>query len=165
MDKGLFRQKSIERISSPEQLHDYMRVTSPKLWMILGAILALLAGFIVYASMTTMENTMPIKVMVEHYEVPETDEETGEVAAEGRQEDYAFVYADLPMAYQDQVKPGMVVRIGEEEGRINLITTMEETDTVSLFINMEHEYIPLKDGEYDATLVLEKTTPISFLWN
>ena len=50
MDNGLFRKKSIDRISSPEELHDYMRVTSPRLWMILAAVVLLLVGFIVYAS-------------------------------------------------------------------------------------------------------------------
>ena len=47
MENGLFRKKSLERISSPEELHDYMRVTSPRLWMILAAIVVLLVGFIV----------------------------------------------------------------------------------------------------------------------
>ena len=59
----------MERISSPESLHDYMRVTSPRLWMLLGAIAALLVGFIVYASTVTMENTVPIEVEVYQYEV------------------------------------------------------------------------------------------------
>ena len=54
MESGLFRQKSVERISSPEDLHEYMRVTSPRLWMILIAILVLLAGFILFASTATM---------------------------------------------------------------------------------------------------------------
>ena len=84
MENGLFRKKSMERISSPEELHDYMRVTSPRLWMILGAIVALLVGFIVYASTATMENTMPITVSLTQYEIPEEEEvseETGE--AEG----------------------------------------------------------------------------------
>jgi threonine dehydratase len=44
MENGLFRQKSMDHISSPESLHDYMRVTSPRLWMILAAIVALLEG-------------------------------------------------------------------------------------------------------------------------
>ena len=68
MQNGLFRQKSIERISSPEALHDYMRVTSPRLWMILAAVVLLLGGFIAYASTAKMENTMPIKVTVETYQ-------------------------------------------------------------------------------------------------
>ena len=75
MENQFFRQKSMKRISSPEELHDYMRVTSPKLWMILGAIAAILIGFIVYASTATMENTMPITVEVASYEAgPETPE-------------------------------------------------------------------------------------------
>ena len=78
MENGLFRKKSMERISSPEELHDYMRVTSPRLWMILGAIVALLVGFIVYASTATMENTMPITVSLSHYEIPGEDTASGE---------------------------------------------------------------------------------------
>lgn len=45
---GLFRQKSLETISSPEDLHDYIRVTNPGVWLILSAIIILLAGFIVW---------------------------------------------------------------------------------------------------------------------
>ena len=76
MDNGLFRKKSMDRISSPEALHDYMRVTSPRLWMILAAIVLILGGFIVYASTAKMENTIPIRVSVETYHM--TAEETGE---------------------------------------------------------------------------------------
>ena len=67
MESGLFRQKSVERISSPEDLHEYMRVTSPRLWMILIAILVLLAGFIIFASTATMENMMAIQVHAENF--------------------------------------------------------------------------------------------------
>ncbi len=49
MENGLFRKKSLERISSPEQLHDYMHVTSPRLWMLLIAVAVLLIGFLAYA--------------------------------------------------------------------------------------------------------------------
>ena len=66
MENGLFRKKSLERISSPEQLHDYMHVTSPRLWMLLIAVAVLLIGFLAYASTATMENTMPIKVNVQN---------------------------------------------------------------------------------------------------
>ena len=47
MQKQLFRQKTLDRVSSPEQLHDYMRVTNPAIWMLLGAVVALLAGLLV----------------------------------------------------------------------------------------------------------------------
>ena len=157
MDNQLFRQKSLNRISSPEELHDYMRVTSPKLWMILGAIAALLIGFIVYASTATMENTIPIKVTVESLEPNQVNPE-GDSAQ-------CFVYSALPVTWLDTVKTGMKVRIGKEEGVVGLIATPDGDNEISLIIDMENEHIPLQIGSYDAELVLESTTPISFLWN
>jgi hypothetical protein len=43
-NQNLFRKKSIERISSPEQLNDYLRVTSPSTWIILIAVIVLRTG-------------------------------------------------------------------------------------------------------------------------
>ena len=45
---GIFREKSLERISEPEQLHDYIRMTSPSVWLILLAVIVLLAGVMVW---------------------------------------------------------------------------------------------------------------------
>ncbi len=44
MSGQLFRKSSIERISSPEQLNEYVRVSSPGVWMVLTAVIVLLAG-------------------------------------------------------------------------------------------------------------------------
>lgn len=49
MDKSIFRQESIDRISSPEKLDDYIRVTTPGVWITLIAIVLLLAGAIVWS--------------------------------------------------------------------------------------------------------------------
>ncbi len=48
MVRHIFRQKSVDVVSSPEQLNDYMRVTSPGVWAVLTAILVLLAGVCVW---------------------------------------------------------------------------------------------------------------------
>ena len=45
---GIFRQKSIDKVSSPEKLDDYIRVTTPSVWITLAAILVLLAGAIIW---------------------------------------------------------------------------------------------------------------------
>ena len=34
----LFREKSLEAVESPEALNDYLRVTSPGIWMVLGLL-------------------------------------------------------------------------------------------------------------------------------
>ena len=44
MKQELFRKKTIDQLSSPEELTDYIRVSSPAMWMILGGIIALLLG-------------------------------------------------------------------------------------------------------------------------
>ena len=163
MENKLFRKKSLERISSPEQLHDYMRVTSPRLWMILAAIVILLTGFIAYASTASMENTMPIKVQADNID-SFREEENGEIVSEP-----ATVFrASLPKSYKDVVETGMRLRMGNEEGTIGMIAMIdseEGDEEMLLIIDMDNDRLHLPDGEYDADLVLETTTPVSFLWN
>ena len=159
MDNGLFRKKSIDRISSPEALHDYMRVTSPRLWMILAAVVLLLAGFIIYASTANMENAIPVKVRLERYHL-DANEETGD-----QERDVTIVTSDLPLDQMNEIKAGMKLRLGKEEGHVAWIFTGEGEEHVTVTYEMDHGFIPMDDGEYDGELILESTTPISFLWN
>ena len=157
MENKLFRKKSLEKISSPEELHDYMQVTSPRLWMLLSAIAALLVGFIVYASTVTMENTMKIQVDVQFVDFTEEFQEQSGL------QNYTLVSAKLPASQMNQVDVGMTVRIGKETGKVSFVAF--EENEITLIIETNKNYLPLPDGSYDAELVLESTTPISFLWN
>jgi uncharacterized membrane protein len=47
-DRVIFRKKSIERVESPEQLNDYIRVTTPSVWLILIATIILIVGTLVW---------------------------------------------------------------------------------------------------------------------
>ncbi len=47
-ERSIFRKKSIERVSSPEQLNDYIRVTTPSVWLILIAIIILIIGTLIW---------------------------------------------------------------------------------------------------------------------
>jgi len=44
----LFRKKVIDKLASPEELTDYIRVGSPSVWVTLSAILILLICFFVW---------------------------------------------------------------------------------------------------------------------
>ncbi len=55
MANQVFREKSMERVASPEQLNDYIRVTSPSVWIVLAALLVLLLGILVWAVFGEME--------------------------------------------------------------------------------------------------------------
>lgn len=52
--KGLFNQKSLERINGPEELNDYVRVTSPSVWIVLGAIAVLVLGLLGWSIFGTL---------------------------------------------------------------------------------------------------------------
>ena len=44
------------RVSSPEQLNDYLKVTSPKIWLLLVAVVLLVGGLMVWSYFTTIES-------------------------------------------------------------------------------------------------------------
>lgn len=56
---NVFREKSIERVSSPEQLNDYIRVTTPSVWLVLAALVLLLAGMLAWCTLGTVEAVNP----------------------------------------------------------------------------------------------------------
>ncbi|WP_026658454.1 hypothetical protein [Butyrivibrio sp. AC2005] len=47
-ENSIFRNKSIERVSSPEQLNDYIQVTTPSVWIILLAVIILIVGMLIW---------------------------------------------------------------------------------------------------------------------
>ena len=58
MNEQSFRKKSVDRVSSPEQLNDYIRVANPSLWLVLGAVIALLIGVCVWGVLGRLDTTV-----------------------------------------------------------------------------------------------------------
>ena len=56
---SIFRKKSLERVESPEKLNDNLRVTSPGVWLVLGAVIALLVGVVIWGILGTIESKSP----------------------------------------------------------------------------------------------------------
>lgn len=48
MANKLFREKSLNKVASPEQLDDYIKVANPGIWLTLLAIMVLLLGLCVW---------------------------------------------------------------------------------------------------------------------
>ena len=155
MENGLFRQKSLEQIVSPEETRDYLRVTSPRLWMILGALAVLIAGFIIYASTARLENTTTIRVEVTNYTATDTD---------GVEKTISLVYASIPKSELQLVETGMTVRLEGETGKISWVSITGE-DNATLMVTMDKEDLVLAEGVHKAELVLEQMDPFSFLRN
>lgn len=149
-NKGVFRKEALARISSPEQMDDYMQVASPRLWMILSAIIALLIGFVIFASTATMENVMQVQADV-----------TTDTMEDGTK--YSLIVFDIPQGMDDVLKIGMPLRIGGQEGQIAVFYRSSEEDKAGGVLN--DLSVLLLEGSYDVEVVTETTTPISFLLN
>ena len=64
MQKQIFREKAIDQLSAPEQLNDYLRVTSPGIWFLLVGIIVLLAGLLVWGALGTIRTTVKVPALV-----------------------------------------------------------------------------------------------------
>ena len=60
MSESIFRKESIKKVTSPEELHDYIRVSSPSVWLLIGAVAALLIGVLVWAAFGTLDSTVTV---------------------------------------------------------------------------------------------------------
>ena len=136
MENRLFRQKSVERITSPEQLQDYMKVAGPSVWMVLAAVIAILAGLLISASLATVESSLPVEAEVEKNVVSVT----------------------LPAAQKENIEPGMALRLGGQEVKIDFIFQEDGEHIVAM-----GEGKDLPDGAYEAEIVTERISPIKLL--
>ena len=63
--QNLFREKSLERLESPEKLNDYLRVTSPGVWLVLAAVVVMLVGVCIWGVLGHIEATTPAAIVTE----------------------------------------------------------------------------------------------------
>ena len=139
------RETKGHRISSPAELHDYIHVTTPNLWILLALIILMLTGLIILASTITIENTMQVQAEV----------------FDALDDEMSFASCTLSDERKTYVKIGMEVRIAGEKGTVQEL--IDNNQMVHASITFNREGVKLKEGTYDAVIVLEKTTPISFL--
>lgn len=131
---SIFRKQAVEKVSSPEQLSDYLRVTDPGVWAALSVVLLLLVGLLVWASVGTLETTADAKVIVSDHT--------------------AQVY--LPGG--EAAETGMPLRVAGQE----VLIASVETDKLGRTLCYAELFLP--DGTYDGVVVTQRTRPISFLF-
>ena len=132
----LFRQKAIDRMSSPDELTDYLKVTSPSVWAVLAAVVVLLAGLIAWACVGTLPTKVDASVVVQGG------------TASARVSDSHDIQEGMRLTVESQ-EP--------QERTIESVTTDEQGNQVG------HADVDLPDGTYDGTLVVDETRAIDFL--
>lgn len=57
---SIFRKKSIDRVTAPEELDDYIKVTRPSIWIILCSIAMLLIGVTIWGVFGHLDTTLDV---------------------------------------------------------------------------------------------------------
>ena len=58
MGKQIFREENLKKVSSPDRLNDYIRVTNPSVWLLLAAIIVLLESITDVAAQSDESGTI-----------------------------------------------------------------------------------------------------------
>lgn len=157
MENTIFRRKSIEQVSSPEQLNDYIRVTNPGIWIMLAAVIILLVGFVVWGASGTLETKVNAAAVSEAgtmicyvAEADIADVARGNAVWIGGRKYAVTAVAGEPVAV-DESFAAYALHVGG-------LTVGEWVYPVT--VNAE-----LPDGVYEAAIVTDNVSPVFFLFN
>ena len=136
--QSIFRKKPLDLVSSPEQLDDYLHVTTPAVWAVLAAVVLVLAGLLIWSGVTAIESYA-----------------AGEAQAEG---------GVLTVTFDDKtksryVKPGMDVTIGALTAPV-LSVGQKSDGSIFAIAN-----VSLPDGRYDVRVGYKQTQIIEMLFD
>lgn len=157
MNHEVFRKKSIDKVKSPEQLNDYIRVANPGVWLVLAAIGILLVGVCVWGILGRLETTIDTAGFC-------TD---GTITCYVSEEDLA------------KLKDGSVLTVDGQDYEISAIGSqaVKVSTTLSEHLAYLGNFNPdqwvyeitartdLSDGDYRGEILVESISPMSFIWN
>ena len=134
----IFRKKSLDQISSPEQLHDYLHVTNPTVWLALAAVVLLLVGLLIWTSTASVDSFASATATVK---------------------DGSMVLRIDDPELGKTLQSGMKVLVGDTSAKL---TSVGHNADGSVFGVAQ---TTLADGTYDAKVVLRQTQVLSLLFN
>ena len=138
MNNPIFRKKSVEHISSPEQLNDYLHVTSLSVWLLLTAVAILLVGLMIWgcfafvSSVALGQGIVDDGVMTIHFE-----------------DQSKAIYVDAGMKVAVGGEATAIVSVGRDADG-NIFAVANTT---------------LSDGEYNCVVHYDQIQVIKLLFN
>lgn len=159
MKSQLFREKSLERVSSPEQLNDYIRVANPSVWMALIAVVFLLIGICVWGVFGKLDTVLSVGAITEGEQtvcyVKESD--IGSVSSDLKVrlngEEYGIKEIALQPIQLDEDFPEYLAHLGGiAQGEWAYAVTLDGTAGAD-------------GGIYEAQIVIESISPMSYVIN
>lgn len=158
MGNPVFRQKSIEKISSPEQMNDYIRVSNPSVWIILAAVIVLLAGVFVWGLFGRLDSAFQTGVVCKDgsLTVYVSEENFAKISEK------AVISVDgAELALSDI--PSSPVRLDDNADPYLLhLTGASAGDWVYV---LKVDAAGMKDGIISVSVITERVRPLDFVLN
>jgi len=149
-NKKLFREKSLEQFSTPEQLNDYIRVTNPSVFLFLIGIIAFLIGVVIWGMTGTIEASSTVDA----------------VSSGG------YLTAYVPFAEAGDISDDSLIRVNGSEYKIVAVSNpvraadILSSDRLSTYSLSPNDMVvgvsantPLADGVYTVQVVMVKMRP------
>ncbi len=157
MNNTIFRKKSIDKVSSPEQLNDYIRVANPGVWLVLGALIILLVGICVWGVFGNLNTTLDTVGKCEN----------GTLLCYVNDEDAANLAEGLSVTvdgleYKIESIDEIAVKV---ENALDEYFAYRSGFSADQWVYAVIVKTDLPDGYYDAEIVIESVSPISFVLN
>ena len=159
MKNKLFREKSMERVSSPEQLNDYIRVTNPSVWIALVAVVFLLVGICVWGVFGRLDTVLTAGAITEGGQticyVKESDVSklSHGMKVQLNGEEYAIAEIAAQPVPMDESFPDYLMHLGGiAEGEWAYAVLLDGVGGVD-------------GGIYEAEIVIESISPMTFVTN
>lgn len=143
----------VERVSSPEELSDYIRVSNPAVWVVLGLVIAVLLGVCVWGVFGHLDTVV-----------------RGVAVSDGKETICYF-----PAAHAQKVAVGSSVTVEDGELTVSSVSAVETEleDYVRTLGGLSADEAvctaalegALPQGVYPAGIIVERVAPIYFVLN
>ncbi len=152
MEKSIFRKQSLDKVTSPEQLNDYIKVSRVSIWIVLAVAVILVVSAFVWGFVGSLQTSVAVTGVAENNRI------------------VCF------LENVDEIKPGdtvtdigKVIEISEKPVSRATVENSYDEYTVYKLNPPEWSYEVVisaegcKDGIYTANIVTDSVKPISFL--
>lgn len=162
--KSIYRKESLERLSQPEQLNDYIRVTTPAVWVVMIALVTALLGLLAWGIFGKVTLSMEARsILTSGGYICYVDDLSGieedmQVVV-GKNEGTITYILDYPMDYQmlSEIYPSYILyELDPAQYVYGLVLDVPVGEGV--YGNAEDEY-----AIFDTTIILRHVRPISLV--
>lgn len=155
-----FREKSLKKISSPEQLNEIVTVTKPGIWMVFLALITVVIGFIIFGFFGKINAT------VNGYTVVKDNKVYGYVDAKDYKEITNGKEKTVKIIYENKIYNGEIIDL------LGIVDISDAPVSVQYYEG-DDEHLGkveiliegLKDGEYKSEFITDIINPAQYIFD